>query len=124
MKKSIISVITAAIVGVSSVIPAFAAPIDTLNPALMNTENDSTVINSEEITPRGIQTYKVTASTLNVRSGPGLDYAVIATKPYGSLVYTVSPVETEADGYTWLHVRYSGKLTGYVALEYLYPVID
>ena len=56
-------------------------------------------------------TYVVTASTLNVRSGPGTGYSIIGTLSYGTVVNV-----TEASG-GWSHI--SSPKTGWVSSTYL-----
>lgn len=46
-------------------------------------------------------TYKVIASSLNVRSAPSLSASVVAAYGYGGVIYDVSADITQADGYTW-----------------------
>lgn len=64
----------------------------------------------------------VVAAALNLRDGPGLDYAVVAQLPYGTTVEIIGGPE-EADGYTWVQVRVpSGCIDGgWIAAEFLFP---
>lgn len=55
------------------------------------------------------------SGSLNVRSGPGTNYARIASIPKGEIV----DVMTEADG--WAYVSDDG-VSGYVSRDYLTPV--
>ena len=58
--------------------------------------------------------YKVTASTLNLRSGPSTSYAVIKELPFGTLVSLLS---TEG---VWLQIKVvSSGETGYVHSSYI-----
>jgi peptidoglycan/xylan/chitin deacetylase (PgdA/CDA1 family) len=58
---------------------------------------------------------RVTTANLNLRSGPGTSYAVIAVIPKGTSVTVQSTVGN------WAKVTYSGK-TGYSSMSYLVPV--
>ena len=61
-------------------------------------------------------TYRVIASSLNVRSKPSISGASVASYEYGQLIYSVAADIVEADGYTWAHyTAYSGA-TRYVAI--------
>lgn len=58
--------------------------------------------------------YKVTASTLNLRTGPGTTYSIVTELPYGTLV---SLVTTSG---SWLQVRVVATgVTGYVLSTYI-----
>jgi uncharacterized protein YraI len=66
-----------------------------------------------------VDIYEVTASSLRLRSGPGLSYSIIANLPQGA---TMEIIDTGAvaDGFTWVEVWVSSiDKTGYVASEYL-----
>ncbi|SCH38375.1 C40 family peptidase [Romboutsia sp. Marseille-P6047] len=69
---------------------------------------DNSGSSSESITSYKI----VTATTLNVRSGPGTSYSKITTISYGAEVGVIS----ESNG--WSKIKYNGK-TGYVSSQYL-----
>lgn len=61
-------------------------------------------------------TYKVVASSLNVRSAPSLGAEVVASYSYGETINSIAADITEKDGYTWAHYTgYSGA-TRYVAI--------
>ena len=61
-------------------------------------------------------TYRVIASSLNVRSKPSLSGAVVASYEYGQTINSIAADIVEADGYTWAHyTAYSGA-TRYVAI--------
>ncbi len=68
-------------------------------------------------TPRIIAgTYKVIASSLNVRSAPSLSGSVVASYGYGDTINSIAADVVEKDGYTWAHyTAYSGA-TRYVAV--------
>ena len=63
--------------------------------------------------------YRVDASTLNVRQGPGLNYAVIGSLKKGEVVegLAVSP-----DG-LWAQIRRTSAVAGWASLKYLTKVI-
>ena len=48
----------------------------------------------------------VTASSLNVRSGPGTSYGIVTTASAGNLAYVLGG-PTTADGYSWYRVQYA-----------------
>ncbi len=60
--------------------------------------------------------YIVTASGLNVRSGAGMGFSVIAVAPRGATVTYIS------NSRGWWYVRLSSGTTGYVDKQYLTPV--
>ena len=61
-------------------------------------------------------TYKVIASSLNVRSAPSLSGSVVASYSYGETINSIQPDTVEKDGYIWAHyTAYSGA-TRYVAV--------
>lgn len=60
--------------------------------------------------------YKVVASSLNVRSKPSLSGSVVASYGKGETINSIAAEVTEADGYTWArYTAYSGA-TRYVAI--------
>ena len=61
--------------------------------------------------PAAVETLTITAKSVNVRSGPGLDYAIVASVKEG---YVVTKLGKENG---WYHIQ-TGGVTGYVA-EYL-----
>lgn len=61
-------------------------------------------------------TYKVVASSLNVREAPGKSSAVVASYGYGQLIYSVAADVVEKDGYTWAHYTANSGATRYVAI--------
>lgn len=67
-------------------------------------------------TTRGAAT--VVTSLLNMRSGPGVSYGVVAQLAYGTTVQIVGDPKA-GDGRTWLEVAARGKGQGWVAAEYL-----
>lgn len=61
-------------------------------------------------------TYKVVASSLNVRSAPSLSGSVVASYSYGEKINGIAADTVEKDGYVWAHyTAYSGA-TRYVAV--------
>lgn len=62
--------------------------------------------------------YRVTASSLNVRAGPSINYEVVGWLDQDDLVDWIS---TSGDGY-WLRVE-KGELEGWCAHKYLQPVV-
>lgn len=61
-------------------------------------------------------TYKVVASSLNVRSAPSLSASVVASYSYGEKINSIAADTVEKDGYVWAHyTAYSGA-TRYVAV--------
>lgn len=78
-----------------------------------NTQGTTTTTTpAVQFTEDGAGTYTVTASLLNLRSGPGTGYSIVTTIPNGASV-TVT-----ATGGGWAAVEYSG-LSGYCSMEYL-----
>jgi hypothetical protein len=68
-------------------------------------------------TPRIIAgTYKVVASSLNVRDAPGVSGNVVAAYGYGELIYSIAADVVEKDGYTWAHYTSYSDATRYVAV--------
>lgn len=65
------------------------------------------------VTPPSASTGTVTASSLNMRSGAGTSFSVVATLPKGA---KVTIVKTAAAG--WYQVSYNGK-TGFVSSAYI-----
>ncbi len=67
----------------------------------------------------------VTATTLNVRSGPGTGYSAIAKLDHGTAVVVVGE-ETASDGSLWYRIRFttgSQTVEGYVSAQYIkFPV--
>lgn len=70
-----------------------------------------------ETFPIGSTVYVSAASSVNMRSGPGLSYSVIKVVPRGT-TGTVQSGETAADGYRWVQVTMLGT-TGYIATSLL-----
>lgn len=60
----------------------------------------------------------VVTSLLNMRSGPGMGYGVVAQLPFGTTVQIVGDPKS-GDGRTWLEVQARGYGQGWVAAEYL-----
>lgn len=63
------------------------------------------------------ETFLVTGS-VNLRSGPGIGYARMATVPQGSMVYVHSCVPSNS----WCNVSY-GNLSGWASGRYMVPVV-
>lgn len=64
---------------------------------------------------------KVTASKLNVRTSPGVEYPKIGAYPVislGNLVDVYEVVE-DKEGNEWLYIRIAGQFYGYVSAEYM-----
>lgn len=59
------------------------------------------------------QSYKYTSTNLNLRSGPGTSYEIVATIPSGTSVKMAENCDCE-----WIRVYFSGKI-GYVNSKYL-----
>lgn len=67
----------------------------------------------------GDQQRTVLVDALNLREGPGLDYALVSTLAYGDIVSLISDVQW-ADGYGWVEVAvWNSTLTGWVAAEFI-----
>jgi uncharacterized protein YraI len=65
---------------------------------------------------------KVIASDgLRLRSGPGLVYYVKRIVPYGAILKKTGADGVDADGYTWIELKYGGS-TGWAAKQYLQKV--
>lgn len=61
-------------------------------------------------------TYKMVASSLNVRSAPSISAEKVASYSYGERINSIAADVVEKDGYTWAHyTAYSGA-TRYVAI--------
>lgn len=71
------------------------------------------------------QTATVNATTLNVRSGPGTGYSLVARLNHGASVSTIGET-TGTDGALWYQIQYASGTetkTGYVSASYLkFPV--
>ena len=63
-------------------------------------------------------TVSVTSGYLNIRSGPGLGYAVTGSFAYGDQSVVIDG-PSFADGYTWYQVQYANFYYGWVAGEFL-----
>lgn len=64
---------------------------------------------------------RVTASSLNVRTGPSTDYGRVAAYPqlgYGNLVDVCDEV-TNSSGNVWYYIRIGGSVFGYVSSKYV-----
>lgn len=66
-----------------------------------------------------VDIYEVVDGPLNLRTGPGLDYSVIAALPYGTQMEIIGD-GGKADGYEWAEVAVSSLgRTGFVAMWYI-----
>lgn len=65
-------------------------------------------------------TATVVTSQLNLRSGPGLGYSVVARLSYGTTVELLGGQQS-ADGYDWVEVASKAQQRGWVAANYLDP---
>ena len=62
----------------------------------------------------------VTANpSLNVRSGPGISYGIVASVSNGTTVTRIRKSVATANGYTWDKIRLNNGTEGYVATNYL-----
>jgi uncharacterized protein (TIGR02594 family) len=68
--------------------------------------------------PSGETAYRVDASTLNLRQGPGLNYAVIGSLKQGE---TVTGLAVSGDN-QWAQIRKTNGITGWSSLKYLTKV--
>ena len=79
-------------------------------------ENTNTDITPTPATPADAN-HRVSASVLNIRSGPGMSYDVIGQLRYGTIV-TLNRVIEASDGSTWYAITGNG-LSGYAAAQYI-----
>ena len=63
-------------------------------------------------------TATVVTAELNMRSGPGFDFRIVTTLPYGTTVEIVDGPQN-GNGYSWLRVRAAQARMGWVAAQYL-----
>lgn len=69
-----------------------------------------------------VDIYQVVDGPLNLRTGPGLSYSIIAVLPYGTTMEIIDDGGT-ADGYDWVEVWVSSlNKTGFVASEFIAKV--
>src|SRR4030095_7628805 len=68
--------------------------------------------------PPAETTYRVDASTLNLRQGPGLNYAVIGSLKQGEMLEGLA---ISGDN-QWVQIRKSNGVTGWCSLKYLTKV--
>ncbi len=80
--------------------------------ASVTTDTTTTTTPAVQFTEDGAGTYTVTASLLNVRSGPGTGYSIVTTIPNGAVI-TVT-----ATGGDWAAITYDS-FEGYCSLQYL-----
>ena len=73
------------------------------------------------ITNNKNQKCKVTASSVNVRSGAGTSYAKITSLKKGAIVTRIAKNVKESDGYVWDKISFDKK-TGYIATDFIKPV--
>lgn len=60
----------------------------------------------------------VVTNLLNLRSGPGTNYSVVAQLPYGTTVQIIGDPKA-GNGYTWIEVQARGFGQGWVSAQYL-----
>lgn len=65
--------------------------------------------------------YMVTASVLNVRSGPGTNYPIVGQLYYGNIVEGYAGDRTYANGYWWIEV-WNNSLYGWAVEDYLQDI--
>lgn len=66
-----------------------------------------------------VDIYTVVSGPLNLRSGPGLGYSILATLPVGTTMEVIDDAPV-ADGYDWVEVWVSSiNKTGFVASEFI-----
>lgn len=82
--------------------------------AAATTDITTTTTPAIQFTEDGAGTYNVTASSLNMRSGPGTDYSIVTKIKSGS------SVDVTSTGGGWAVVSYGG-YEGYCSMEYLSP---
>lgn len=105
MKRSINLLLVLAIVFSIFAIPAYAKDIKVSNGA---------------VTIQWMNEFEVTASSLNVRSGPGTSYSKVGSLFRGDTGYLYDAREVSADGYTWVPIsKGDGILWGWIASEYI-----
>ena len=66
----------------------------------------------------GGKDYKIKASEVNVRSGPGTNYGINGRLRRGAKVTYLSDKKKDKDGKTWLYVS-NGKLNGWIRSDLL-----
>ncbi|EPR10558.1 SH3 domain-containing protein [Ruminiclostridium papyrosolvens] len=72
------------------------------------------------VTVQWMDQFEVTASSLNVRSGPGTSYSKVGSLFNGDTGYLYDTSEVSANGYTWVPISKSdGSFWGWIALEYI-----
>jgi lysozyme len=67
--------------------------------------------------PTGGQQYRVTATSLNIREGPGTQYTVIGSAKLNEIVTGIGANSDQ----TWRQIRKSDGLTGWASAQYLVP---
>lgn len=65
-----------------------------------------------------------TNSSVNIRSGAGTNYSVVATLKNGAAVTRIEKGVKKANGFTWDKIRFDGGTTGYVATNYIKLIQD
>lgn len=61
----------------------------------------------------------IAEGSLNLRSGPGTSYSIIASIAEGTIVTRIKEAVTNANGYIWDKIRLNNGTEGYVATNYL-----
>lgn len=64
-----------------------------------------------------------TTSSVNVRSGPGTSYSIVTSLTNGTKVTRIKKAVATANGYTWDKIQLSDGKIGYVATNYIEPLI-
>lgn len=64
------------------------------------------------------------SNTLNVRSGPGTQYSIVASLKNGTKVTRIEKAVKNANGYKWDKIVLSSQKIGYVATNYLQLIKD
>jgi len=89
---------------------------------------------SEGLSPVGQATYyyendnywpssnvTVIANFLNVRAGPGTNYSIITSEPFGQTGIIEFGNMVDANGYVWVPILYSDNIIGWSAISFLVP---
>jgi len=97
------------LLGTASLVMAGTAPVD------------KAAASGSTISPQWMNQFEVTASSLNVRSGPGTSYSVVGTLYRGNTGYLYDAREIRANGYTWVPIYNTSHtaLWGWIAKEYI-----
>jgi len=63
----------------------------------------------------------VIANFLNVRAGPGTNYSIITSEPFGQTGIIEFGNMVDANGYVWVPILYSDNIIGWSAISFLVP---